>query len=98
MLSLRALRSATLRNVPRQQFRLQSQSTYQSPTPPKKSAHSDFYKTFGRPLAKNFLIAVAVYQVLYYSWLKMESMEEKQEKEGEMRSLEGQLKGLTGRA
>ena len=50
---------------------------------------------FGRPIAKNFLIAVCTYQVLYWSWLKLESLEIKQEKEDEMRSLEGELRSLT---
>ncbi|TKA45404.1 hypothetical protein B0A55_13182 [Friedmanniomyces simplex] len=86
------------------------QSTYQPPDPPlsqqqqqpshdnsnnNNNPHGNFYKTFGRPLAKTFLIAVATYQLLYISWLKLESMEVKREKEGEMRALRGELEGLT---
>lgn len=75
-------------------------STYQPPTPPGprsgRDRHRDFYKTFGRPLAKNFLIAVATYQVLYFSWLKLESYETKRDGEAEVKSAEGELKELVG--
>ena len=72
-------------------------SIYQPPNPPNKNApnpHREFYKTFGRPIAKNFLIAVITYQVLYWSWLKLESIEFKKDTDEEMRSLEGELRGL----
>ena len=72
-------------------------STYQPPDAPKavSNPHRDFYRTFGRPIAKNFLIAVFTYQVLYWSWLKLESLEIKDEKQDEIRTLEGELKSLT---
>jgi hypothetical protein len=35
------------------------------------------YKDFGRPFAKVFLMAVFVYQALYWTWMKMEKDEEK---------------------
>ncbi|KAK5107954.1 hypothetical protein LTR62_000499 [Meristemomyces frigidus] len=76
---------------------LRQQSTYQPPTPPQSqqpNPHSNFYKVFGRPLAKTFLIAVATYQILYFSWSKLESMEIKDQKETAVRLLEGELKGL----
>lgn len=75
------------------------ESTYQPPSPNPKSGsdrHRDFYRTFGRPLAKNFLIAVAAYQVLYFSWLKLESYEVKKQGEGEVKKVEGELRGLVG--
>jgi len=96
MLTLR--RSAFHRFSPAQTFR--RQSTYQAPDPPhsqQPNLHRNFYKTFARPLAKTFLIAVATYQVLYLSWLKLESIEVKHDKEAEMRSLKGELEGLTGK-
>lgn len=73
------------------------QSTYQPPNPPKSQGnpHRNFYRHFGRPVAKNFLIAVATYQVLYWSWLKLEGMETKKRKTEEMHSLEGELRKLT---
>jgi len=42
----------------------------------------DFYRTFGRPIAKVFLGAMATYQILYLGWSKLESIEEQQQKEG----------------
>lgn len=91
-----ASRAPLVRQTPRR-----LESTYQPPTPPRetkseRSNHSDFYKTFGRPLAKNFLIAVATYQVLYFTWLKLESYETKREGEAEVKKVEGELSGLVG--
>ena len=34
-----------------------------------------FYKSFGRPVAKVFLGAIFTYQVLYWGWAKLESLE-----------------------
>lgn len=96
MFSLRTLRTALPRNNIHTQLR--RQSGYQAPSPPgaqQSNPHRDFYKQFSRPVAKNFLIAVLTYQVLYYAWLKMESIEVKEEKGSEMKALEGELKGLT---
>ena len=72
-------------------------STYQPPETPKSppNRHREFYKTFGRPIAKNFLIALVTYQVLYWSWAKLESIEFKKERQDEIQSLEGELKSLT---
>ncbi|KAJ5677402.1 uncharacterized protein N7477_003035 [Penicillium maclennaniae] len=43
------------------------------------------YKTFTRPFGKVFLGAVLVYQVIYWSWLKLEMDESKLEKNGILR-------------
>lgn len=82
----------------------QNSTTYQppsprtnEPTPKKPNPHGLWYRTFGRPVAKNFLIALFTYQVLYWGWLKMESVEVKKEKESEVRGLEGELKEVVGR-
>lgn len=74
-----------------------SNSTYQPPDPPKTSGnrHGAYYKTFGRPVAKSFLIALCTYQLLYLGWLKLESLELKKDKDEEVRSLEGELRSLT---
>lgn len=40
-----------------------------------------FYKDFGRPIAKVFLMAFFTYQVTYWAWVKMEKEEAKVEKE-----------------
>ena len=42
---------------------------------------ADFYKTFTRPVAKALLMAVFTYQVLYWSWVKLEQDEKKVEME-----------------
>ena len=96
-----AIRALLPRFTLHKQLSRRSESTYQPPTPPESSRsrrdrHRDFYKTFGRPLAKNFLIAVATYQVLYFTWLKLESYETKQDGEGELKKVEGELKSLVG--
>lgn len=81
---------------PRYQRVIRQQSTYQPPDLPKKpNAHGNFYKEFGRPVAKCFLIAVATYQLLYISWIKLESFETKQEKGDEIKQLEGEIRALT---
>ena len=74
-----------------------SNSSYQPPDPPKASSnrHGAWYKTFGRPVAKSFLIALCTYQILYLGWLKLESLELKKDKDEEVKSLEGELRSLT---
>ncbi|KAF8536183.1 hypothetical protein BDD12DRAFT_890849 [Trichophaea hybrida] len=59
------------------------------PRPPPSSAaqkpvstHISIYKDFGRPFTKVFLMAVFVYQALYWTWMKMEKGEEKRIKSG----------------
>lgn len=47
-------------------------------------------------MARNFLIAMATFQVLYWTWLKLESIEIKQEKLEELKGLESEVKSLTG--
>jgi len=42
----------------------------------------DFYKTFGRPIAKVFFGAMFTYQVLWICWMKLENVEEEKNKEG----------------
>ena len=41
------------------------------------------YRSFAGPFAKVFLGGVFVYQVLYWTWLKLEMDESKVEKNGE---------------
>ncbi|KAH0363545.1 hypothetical protein KCU65_g7377, partial [Aureobasidium melanogenum] len=75
---------------------LRQQPTYQPPTPSEpENPHRAFYKSFGRPIAKVFLMALFTYQVLHYGWLRLEAMEEKEEKTTELQSLEGQLREMT---
>jgi hypothetical protein len=39
------------------------------------SKHASFYKTFGRPILKVALGAIFTYQLAYYGWVKMETIE-----------------------
>jgi hypothetical protein len=78
--------------------RAQSTSSYRPPAPPPSNPHRSFYRTFGRSLAKNFLIAVATFQVLYIGWIKLENMAVKKDKEAELRGLEKEVRELTAGA
>ena len=59
------------------------------------SAHRGFYKQFGRPIAKVFLMSMAVYQTAYYMWLKLEKDEEARDQSAEIEGLENRLKQVT---
>ncbi|KAI4721942.1 hypothetical protein E4T48_01831 [Aureobasidium sp. EXF-10727] len=74
---------------------LRQQPLYQPPTPTEENPHRAFYKSFGRPIAKVFFMALFTYQVLHYTWLRLEATEEKEEKTAELQGLEGQLRDLT---
>jgi hypothetical protein len=45
-----------------------------------------FYKTFGRPVFKVFLMAMFTYQMLYLAWVRLEHGEEREQRQGELRS------------
>lgn len=67
-------------------------STHQPPPP---NPHREFYRGLGRPVAFNFLIALATFQALHWSWLKLESMELQETKNQEITDLKNELKDLT---
>ncbi|KEQ70815.1 hypothetical protein M436DRAFT_52589 [Aureobasidium namibiae CBS 147.97] len=74
---------------------LRQQPIYQPPTPSEPdNPHRAFYKSFGRPIAKVFFMALFTYQVLHYTWMRLEAMEEKEEMTAELQGLEGQLRHL----
>ncbi|KAJ5166568.1 uncharacterized protein N7482_005349 [Penicillium canariense] len=52
------------------------------------------YKTFARPFGKVFLGAVLTYQIIYWTWLKLETDESKLEKNEEMTILEKKAREL----
>ncbi|KAI1377401.1 hypothetical protein F4677DRAFT_416268 [Hypoxylon crocopeplum] len=52
------------------------------PSDEEKSLNGQFYKTFGRPIAKVFLLAIFTYQVAYYFWVRLEYDEIKSEMRG----------------
>ncbi|KAK4241266.1 hypothetical protein C8A03DRAFT_30611 [Achaetomium macrosporum] len=80
------------------QLRRYSQQYQQQPSPT-----AAFYKTFTRPVAKCALLAVLVYQLVYFGWTKLEVEELKQEREeggvfdhgvAEIIKLEAQVRSL----
>ncbi|KAJ5449751.1 uncharacterized protein N7458_006200, partial [Penicillium daleae] len=52
------------------------------------------YKTFTGAFAKVFLGAVLTYQIIYWTWLKLETDESRLEKNEEMASLEKKAREL----
>lgn len=46
------------------------------------SPQTQFYKTFGRPIAKVFLMAIFTYQLVYYVWVRLEHDEIRRGMEG----------------
>ncbi|KAJ5246999.1 hypothetical protein N7468_001982 [Penicillium chermesinum] len=52
------------------------------------------YRSFAGPFSKVFLGAVLTYQVIYWTWMKLETDEEKLEKNTEVAALEKQAREL----
>ncbi|KAI1429432.1 hypothetical protein F5Y12DRAFT_709915 [Xylaria sp. FL1777] len=52
------------------------------PSKNKEEKHKTFYKTFGRPIAKVFLMAIFTYQLAYYFWVRLEQDEMRAEMQG----------------
>ena len=61
---------------------------------PSASSHATFYRAFGRPTIKVFLMSIFVYQVTYYGWYKLEVQDTKIMKSSEIKRLTSQLQGL----
>ncbi|RKF54553.1 hypothetical protein OnM2_096041 [Erysiphe neolycopersici] len=66
------------------------QVQYTTPTPKEsdfppssKSPHVEFYKFFGRPIAKVLLMSACTYQLAYLLWVNEETKERKADKVGE---------------
>ncbi|KAI2643672.1 hypothetical protein GGS21DRAFT_486196 [Xylaria nigripes] len=57
-------------------------STTPEPKPQGSLNHKTFYKTFGRPIAKVFLLAIFTYQLVYYFWVRLEHAEIHAEMQG----------------
>ena len=93
MLSSRA--TIGLRTFPKFNTWRRFNTTYQPPTTPKSNRHGSFYRIFGPPIIKNFLIALCTFQGIYWAWMRLESMELKQKGDREVRLLEGELRSIT---
>lgn len=64
------------------------------PQPPKEPSRvGAFYKSFSAPILKCFLGALFTYQLAYFGWMKLETIEEAHEKKTEIKGLQGQLAG-----
>ncbi|KAI1096893.1 hypothetical protein F5B19DRAFT_488099 [Rostrohypoxylon terebratum] len=66
-----------------------SSSQSQQPSP-----NSQFYRTFGRPIAKVFLLAIFTYQLAYYFWVRLETDEIKSELRATITDLEARIDRL----
>ncbi|KAL4977817.1 hypothetical protein BDW66DRAFT_131859 [Aspergillus desertorum] len=68
------------------------------PQQPETSAYKEGmsrYKVFASPFAKVFLGAVFTYQVIYWTWVKLEMEEVKVEKNQQLAALEKEARELT---
>ncbi|KAJ5339128.1 hypothetical protein N7452_005856 [Penicillium brevicompactum] len=73
-------------------------ATFNTPSPEKPSAYKEGmnqYRAFASPFAKVFLGGVFVYQVLYWTWLKLEMDETKVAKNEQVSVLEKEARELT---
>lgn len=84
-----AAAAAGAQHLPRARF-----SSAHDPQPEGSLNHKTFYKTFGRPIAKAFLIAVFTYQLAYYFWVKLEQDEMRAEMEATISDLETRIDEL----
>jgi hypothetical protein len=60
------------------------------------SEKRQFYKAWSFPIMKVFLVAMFTYQLTYFGWLKLETMDEKERKDG--RQLSFFLRLISGTA
>ncbi|KAH6612537.1 hypothetical protein C7974DRAFT_405778 [Boeremia exigua] len=62
------------------------------PQPPKEPSRvGAFYKSFSAPILKCFLGALFTYQLAYFGWMKLETIEEAHGKKNEIQSLQEEL-------
>ncbi|KAI3334290.1 hypothetical protein F4824DRAFT_209846 [Ustulina deusta] len=97
------LRNPTLSTqlIPRSRATLQPSrvrfSSTQAPNDPRPTGslnHRTFYKTFGRPIAKVFLMAIFTYQLVYYFWVRLEQDEIRAEMQATISDLEARIEAL----
>ncbi|USP79943.1 hypothetical protein yc1106_07217 [Curvularia clavata] len=83
-----------LTQVPRRNFATETQHSPPPPPPPRKepSRVGAYYGTFGSPLLKCFLGALFTYQLAYYLWYKLETIEERHDTQSEIAELQEELR------
>ncbi|KAF2671530.1 hypothetical protein BT63DRAFT_453926 [Microthyrium microscopicum] len=74
----------------------QSSENWQPPNSGKPKStepnpHRDFYGSFGFPVLKVALGSIFTYQLLYWGWLKLESIDEEKTKQEQLVDLRQQL-------
>ncbi|KAI0977366.1 hypothetical protein F4678DRAFT_455512 [Xylaria arbuscula] len=72
-------------------------SSTQAPNEPRETGsinQKTFYKTFGRPIAKVFLMAIFTYQLAYYLWVRLEQDETRAEMQAIISDLEARIEAL----
>ncbi|KAJ4370498.1 hypothetical protein N0V83_005019 [Neocucurbitaria cava] len=57
-----------------------------------RSEKGAYYKSFGNPVLKCFLGALFTYQLAYYAWYKLETIEEQHDKNTEIKDLQQELR------
>ncbi|KAI1115823.1 hypothetical protein F5Y14DRAFT_104952 [Nemania sp. NC0429] len=82
------------RRLPRAHFSSAPTPTPSDERPQGSLNHKTFYKTFGRPVAKVFLLAIFTYQLAYYFWVRMEQNEIRAEVEATISDLEARIEKL----
>ncbi|KAK2784733.1 hypothetical protein FQN53_008289 [Emmonsiellopsis sp. PD_33] len=83
--------SSSSRNAQQQQQQQQQQDS----KPP--SPHIAVYKSFTRPFLKVFLGGVLTYQIIYWTWLKLEMDEEKVKRNDEIAELEKKVREVSSK-
>ncbi|KAG9230242.1 hypothetical protein BJ875DRAFT_488168 [Amylocarpus encephaloides] len=91
--SMRSMRMMRSQSFTRPTSRTMYQRRWNSTEKP-VSPHAGFYKTFTRPIAKVLLMATLAYQIVYWSWVKLEKDEIKAQKIAEIKELEEELQKL----
>ncbi|KAI1312830.1 hypothetical protein F5Y03DRAFT_390533 [Xylaria venustula] len=84
----------TVFQLPRVRARMSSTRTPNEPRETGSINQKTFYKTFGRPIAKVFLMAIFTYQLAYYLWVRLEQDETRAEMQATISDLEARIDAL----
>ncbi|KAJ4983860.1 hypothetical protein SVAN01_10664 [Stagonosporopsis vannaccii] len=97
-LRLRATRQHLFPRISRRNLSIEPQPPTPTPQPPKQpSKVGAFYRSFSAPILKCFLGALFTYQLAYFGWMKLETIEEAHDKRSEIKGLQEELAGAMNR-